>query len=56
MFNQKYSKLTDNLDEEIPWNKLCIYLIYPYQIRMKGDNPDLIIKSITMVYPVTGYF
>ena len=33
--NKKYGKLPAKLDEEIPWNKLCVYLIWPYAIRIK---------------------
>ena len=31
-------KLPANLSEEIPWNKLCVYLIVPYIIRRKGKK------------------
>ena len=27
--NKKYGKLSAKLAEEIPWNKICIYLIVP---------------------------
>ena len=43
------------LTEEIPWNKLCVDLIGPHKIRKKGREP-LILKSITMIDPVTGLF
>ena len=36
--NKKYGRLPDNLAEEIPWNKLCIDLIVPYVIRIKGNK------------------
>ena len=41
--------------EETPWNKLCVDLIGPYKIRRKGKDP-LILKAVTMIYPVTGWF
>ena len=44
---KKYGKFHAKLTEEIPWNKLCVYIIYPYKIRIKG---------VTMVDPVTGWF
>ena len=43
-----YGKFTDNLYEEIPWNKLYVDLISPYRIHRKGNNKDLIIKYIMM--------
>ena len=33
--NKEYCKLPDNLAEEIPWDKVCLYIIYPYVIRIK---------------------
>ena len=51
----KYGKLPAKLAEETPWNKLCVYLIGPYKIRSKRKEP-LILKSITMIDPVTGWF
>ena len=41
--------------EETPWTELCVDLIGPYKIRRKGKEP-LILKSITMIDPVTGWF
>ena len=52
---KKYGKLTANILEETLWNKLCVDIIFPYKIRRKGGNP-LILKSVTMIYPVTGWF
>ena len=41
--------------EETPRNKLCVDLIGPYKIRRKGKY-HLILKAITRIYPVTGWF
>ena len=38
-----------------PWNKLYVDLIGPYKTRRKGKEP-LILKAVTMIYPVTGWF
>ena len=34
----KYSKLHVKLAEEIPWNKLCVVIIFPYKYTGKGKN------------------
>ena len=34
--NKKYVKLPAKLAEETPWNKLCVDLIVPYKIHIKG--------------------
>ena len=41
--------------EETPWNKLCVDLIGPYKIRIKGKYP-LILKAVTVIDPITGWF
>ena len=51
----KYGKLPAKLSEETQWNKLCVDIIGPYKILRKGKDP-LILKSVTMIYPVTGCF
>ena len=33
MVNKNYGELPAKLADEIPWNKLCVYLIGPYKIR-----------------------
>ena len=52
---KKYGKLPAKSAEETPWNKLCVDLIGPYRILRKGKEP-LILKSVTMIEPVTGWF
>ena len=54
--NEKYGKLPAKLAEEIPWNKLCVYLIGPYFIRRKGKKENLHLKAVTIIDPVTGWF
>ena len=51
----KNGKLTANMAEETPWNKLCVDIIGPYKICRKQKEP-LILKVVTMIYPITGWF
>ena len=51
--NKKYGKLPAKLAEEVPWNKLCVDIIVPYIVHRKGNNKNLHLKFITMIYPVT---
>ena len=37
--------------EEIPWYKICVYLIRPYIILRKGRKENLHLKCVTMIYP-----
>ena len=41
ILNKKNSQLPAKIAEEIPWNKICVDLIGPYNIRRKGINPSL---------------
>ena len=41
--------------KETPWNKLCVDLIGLYKIRRKFNDP-LILKSVTIIDPVTKWF
>ena len=41
--------------EETLWNKLCVDLIQTYQVCRKCKEP-LILKAITIIDPVTGWF
>ena len=54
--NAKYFKLPTKEAAEIPWNKLCVDLIFPYVIIRKGQRENLNLKSVTMIDPVTGWF
>ena len=51
--NIKYGKLPAKESEEIPREKICVYIIYPYVIRRKGQKENLILKDVTMLDPVT---
>ena len=53
---QKDCKLLDELDEETPDSKLCVDLIGPYKIRSRVNKDGLLIKSVTVVDPITGWF
>ena len=54
--NKKYGKLPDKLAEEIPRNKICVYLIGTYTIRKEGEKENLVLKAATIIGPVTGWF
>ena len=41
--------------DETPWDTLFVDIIGPYRICRKGGEP-LIIKAVTMINPVTGWF
>ena len=44
--NKKYGKLPDKLNDEIPWNKLCIDPIGIYVIRRKERKKTYILMSL----------
>ena len=54
--NIKYGKLLAKFAEEITRNKLCVYLIGPYVIRIKGKKENLNLKAVTIIDTVTGWF
>ena len=51
----KYGVLPPKLEEELPWNKLCVDLIGPYKICRKVRD-RIIFKFVTMMDPVTAWF
>ena len=53
--NKKYGKVPAKLAEETTWNKLYVYLIGPYKIRRKGEEP-IFLKAVTMIDPATAWF
>ena len=53
--NKKYVKLPAKIAEETPWYKLCVDIIVPYKIPQIGKDA-LILKAVTMIYPVTLWF
>ena len=54
--NKKYNKLPAKLVEEIPWNKLCVYLIGTHIIQRNGNKEKLHLKDVTMIDNVTRWF
>ena len=52
---KKESKLPAKSSEEIRRNKICVYLICPYQILREGRE-TLTLKAVTMIDPVIGWF
>ena len=53
--SQKKGKLPAKLAEEAPWNKLYVDIIGPYKISRK-EKQTLLLKAVTIVNPVTGWF
>ena len=53
--NQKYGKLPPKQAETNPWDTLCVDLIGPYTIPLKGEKP-LKLWCFTMINPATGWF
>ena len=54
--NKKCGKLTAKLSEEIPQNKLCVDLLGPYFIKIKGRKENLHSKDVMMMDSVIGWF
>ena len=54
--NKKHGKLPDKVAEEIPQNKICVYIIGPYVIHRKGKKENINLKSVTMIDTITGWF
>jgi hypothetical protein len=55
--SKKYGLLPEKEAEAMPWDRLCINLISPYNIKsnVKGVKiPPL--KCVTMINPATGWF
>jgi hypothetical protein len=50
-----FGHLSDKEAEGIPWDKMCIDPIGPYNIHRKGQA-NLIYKCVTMMDPKTGWF
>ena len=42
--------------EAIPWDRLLVDLIGPYKIITEGNKYPLVLKSLTMINPATGWF
>ena len=54
--NPKYGFLTAKEAEAIPWDRLSVDIIGPYKVRREGHEEPLILRSLTMIYPITGWF
>ena len=54
--NVKYGKLPEKQAEAIPWEKLCVDLIGPYNITKQSNNEKLTLWSVIMIDPATGWF
>ena len=52
----KYGHLTAKVAEAIPWDRLLVDFIGPYEIRREYQKFPLILKALTMVYPSTRWF
>ena len=53
---KKSYKFPANLAEEKPRNKLCVDLICSYKICRKENKDDLILKVVTIINSITGWF
>jgi hypothetical protein len=53
--SKKYGLLPKKDAEAMPWDRLCVDLIGPYNIKSNGVKiPPL--KCVTMINPATGWF
>jgi hypothetical protein len=52
---KKYGLLPEKIAKSTPWDKLCVDLIGPYNIR-RMDKTTLICRCVTMIDPATGWF
>ena len=52
----QYGKFRDTKAEEIPRNKLFVYLIGNNNINRKGENKGLILKAVIVTNPIAGWF
>ena len=53
---QKKGELPSKNAEEIPWNKLFVYLICTYIIHRNIKNKGLHLKAVTMISTITLWF
>ena len=52
----KYGYLPAQEAKSIPWYRLLVDIIRPYNIRKEGHTNPLIMKALTMIYTGTGWF
>ena len=53
---RKYGHLPPKDPEATPWETLCVDLIGPYEIPIKGTNDTAVLWAVTMIDPATGWF
>ena len=53
---QQNSKVPASMAKETCCNKLGVDLRVTYKIRREGNNFDLIIKSVTIIFPLMDWF
>ena len=44
------------LSYKISWYKLCLDIIVPYKTHMKGKSKVIVLKYVTIIDPITGWF
>ena len=49
--NLKYGKLTVKEAEVVPWDRLLVYIIFPYKINREVNAKIFTIKTLTMIKP-----
>ena len=54
--NLKYVILSIKEEGAIPWDRLSVNHILPYNIRIKGRDKPIIIKDLAIIHPATGWF
>jgi hypothetical protein len=55
--SKKYGLLPEKDAEAMPWDRLCIDLIGPYNIKSNKKGVKIPpLKCITMINPATGWF
>ena len=52
----KICHLPEKEAESIPWDRLLVDIIIPFNIRIEEQYDPLIIKYSTMIDPMTGWF
>ena len=53
---RKYGYLPPKEPEVTPWETLCVDLVGPYHIPIKGTKEKSILWAVTMIDPATGWF
>ena len=54
--NLKYGILNIKEAEAIPWERLSVNILVPYHIRREGREKLIILKSLAIIHPETGWF